>query len=128
MTLALWCVLIAGLLPYAGTAAAKRGFRKFDNNNPREWLSRQTGFRARGNAAQANSFEVFPLFAAAVIIASMLRAPQSTLDLFAVGFVLSRIAYLVCYLTDKASLRTLFFTTAMVCVVAIFITAARAAA
>ena len=51
MNKAFLCVLIAGLLPYVGTMAAKWGFRRFDNNNPREWLAQQTGFRARANAA-----------------------------------------------------------------------------
>lgn len=120
MTLSLWCVLIAGLLPYAGTAAAKWGFKNYDNSQPREWLAKQTGMRARGNAAQSNSFEAFPFFAAAVIIASLVKAPQITLDAWAVGFVVARIAYLICYLADKASLRSLFWLAGMVCVVAIF--------
>ena len=127
MTIALWCVLIAGLLPYVGTAAAKWGFKNFDNNNPRDWLARQTGFRARGNAAQANSFEVFPLFAAAVLIASFLHASQPALDALAVGFVATRVAYLICYITDRANLRSLFFMFAFACVMGIFIVAARAA-
>ncbi len=60
MKISFLCVLIAGLLPYLGTMAAKWGFRRYDNHNPRQWLGEQTGFRARGNAAQANSFEAFP--------------------------------------------------------------------
>ncbi len=126
MTLALWCVLVAGLLPYAGTAAAKWGFKRYDNNNPRQWLANQTGFRARGNAAQANSFETFPLFAAAVLTASFLKAPQSSLDIVAVGFVLARIGYLVCYLTDRASLRSLCWLVGQICSVVIFVLAASA--
>ena len=52
MNLPVACVLIAGMLPLVSTAIAKWGFQGFDNHNPREWLSRQTGFRARANAAQ----------------------------------------------------------------------------
>ena len=123
MTIALWCVLIAGLLPYAGTLAAKWGFKQYDNNNPRAWLASQTGFRARGNAAQANSFETFPLFAAAVIIATVVKAPQALLDGLALGFVVSRMGYLYCYLSDKASLRSLFWLGGQICSVAIFVIA-----
>ncbi len=66
MTIALWCVFVAGLLPYIATGLAKGGPEKFDNNEPRAWIARQTGAKARANAAQMNSFEVFPFFAAAV--------------------------------------------------------------
>ena len=43
MTIALWCVLVAGLLPYAATVIAKLGGARFDNRDPRAWLERQTG-------------------------------------------------------------------------------------
>ena len=43
MTLALWCLLVAALLPIACAGIAKWGFQGFDNNNPREWLARQQG-------------------------------------------------------------------------------------
>ena len=39
MTIAFWCVLIAGLLPYVATLTAKLGARAYDNANPREWLA-----------------------------------------------------------------------------------------
>ena len=32
MTIALWCVFVAGLLPYIATGFAKGGPEKFDNN------------------------------------------------------------------------------------------------
>jgi len=86
MTTAFWCVLVAGLLPYAGTIAAKGG-RRFDNNNPRAWLADQTGWRARANAAQLNGFEAFPLFAAAVVVAHLTGAAQARVDLLALLFV-----------------------------------------
>ncbi len=94
MTTALWCVLIAGLLPYAATLTAKIGGTKFDNANPRDWLGNQSGFRRRANSAQHNAFEAFPLFAAAVIIAQMLGAPQARVDLLAMVFVAARVAHL----------------------------------
>jgi uncharacterized MAPEG superfamily protein len=120
MTIGLWCILIAGLLPYAATAAAKWGFKDFDNHEPREWLARQTGFRARANAAQANSFEAFPLFAAAVLIAHLVEAPQERIDAIAAGFILARAAYLACYLLDWATLRSVFWLLGIACSVALF--------
>jgi len=40
-------LLIAGVLPVACAGIAKLGFKEYDNNNPRAWLAKQTGFRAR---------------------------------------------------------------------------------
>ena len=120
MTWGLWCVLIAGLLPYLATMAAKWGFNRFDNNNPREWLSKQTGFRARGNAAQANSFEAFPLFAAGVLVATYLKVPQASIDGLATVFVIARIFYIACYVTDRATLRSLCWLVGIASAVGLF--------
>jgi len=123
MTTAFWCVLIAGLLPYVATMTAKGG-AKFDNNNPRDWLAKQEGYRRRANAAQANSFEAFPLFAAAVTVSFLLHAPQHRVDLLAMGFVAARIVYIVCYVGDWAPLRSLAWLAGMVCAVWIFVAGA----
>ncbi len=119
------CVLIAGLLPYMGTMAAKWGFRRYDNHNPRQWLGEQTGFRARGNAAQANSFEAFPFFAAGVIIASLAQVDPALTDLLAVIFVVARVGYIICYVADKATLRSVFWLVGLLSVVALFVSALR---
>jgi uncharacterized MAPEG superfamily protein len=100
MSVALWCVLVAALLPYLAATIAKAGGERYDNRDPRAWLERQGGFRVRANSAQLNSFEAFPFFAAAVIVAQMLQAPQERVDALAVIFVAARVAYLTCYLAD----------------------------
>ena len=120
MTIAFACVLLMGLFPYVAAGIAKKGFENFDNSMPRQWLAQQTGFRARANAAQANLFESLPLFFAAVIIASMNNAPQTRIDLLAIGFVLARIAFLVCYLLNWPTTRTIVWTIGLACVVSIF--------
>src|SRR5687767_2087811 len=124
MTIALWCVFVAGLLPYVATLIAKSDRKSFDNREPRAWLARQEGYRARAHAAQLNSFEAFPFFAAAVIVAHMLHGPQPLVDILALVFIAARILYLVCYLSNRASLRTLVWTVGFGAVVAIFIVAA----
>jgi uncharacterized MAPEG superfamily protein len=121
MTTALWCVLIAGLVPYVAVVVAKGG-AKFDNNNPRDWLAKQDGYRRRANGAQANSFEAFPLFAAAVIVAHVLHGPQARVDMFAMIFIAARVAYLLCYIADWAVLRSLAWLLGIVCAVTIFVT------
>jgi uncharacterized MAPEG superfamily protein len=120
MTTALWCVLVAGLLPYAATLTAKGGAR-FDNRNPRAWLGAQTGWRARAHAAQLNSFEAFPLFAVAVLAAHHLHAPQARVDTLALVFVAARIAYLVTYVADLHLLRSVVWAVGIGSAVAIFL-------
>ena len=120
MTIAYWCVLYMGLFPYVAAGIAKKGFEGYDNGMPRQWLARQTGFRARANAAQANLFESLPFFFAAVIIASISNAPQGRIDLLAIGFVLARIAYLVCYVVNWPTTRSIVWLIGLACVVAIF--------
>jgi len=124
MQTAYWCVLIAGLLPYAATLTAKIGGERFDNRNPREWLGAQAGFRRRANAAQLNGFEAFPLFAAAVIIAQLLQAPQARIDMLAVTFIVARVLYLVFYLADRSLLRSLAWFVGIGSAVALFFAAA----
>jgi uncharacterized MAPEG superfamily protein len=123
MTTALWCVLVAGLLPYAATLTAKGGAR-FDNRNPRAWLALQTGWRARAHAAQQNGFEAFPLFAVAVLVAHELHAPQARVDLLALIFVAARVGYLVTYLADLHVLRSVVWFVGIGSAVAIFLAGA----
>jgi len=120
MTIAYYCVLFMGLLPIVAAGIAKKGFDGYDNSAPREWLAKQTGFRARANAAQANLFESLPLFFAAVIIASIAKAPQDRIDMLAMGFVLARIAYLICYVANWPTTRTIVWFFGIICVIALF--------
>jgi uncharacterized MAPEG superfamily protein len=126
-TLAYWCVLIAALLPIACAVTAKWGsFGKplnqggYDNVNPRVWLARQTDWRARANAAQANSFEALPFFVGAVIIAHQLGAYQFRLDLLAFVYVVLRMVYIMLYVAGLANLRSLVWALALLVNIGIF--------
>lgn len=120
MNKAFLCVLIAGLLPYVCAMAAKWGFQNYDNHNPRNWLAQQTGFRARGNAAQANSFEAFAFFASGVIIATIAQVEAARIDLYALTFVAARVGFIACYLAGKPTLRSVFWLLGLLCVVGLF--------
>ena len=120
MTIAYWWVLFMGLFPYVATGIAKKGFEDYDNGMPRQWLAKQTGFRARANAAQTNLFESLPFFFAAVVIASIANAPQNRIDLLSIGFVIARIAYLLCYVANWSTTRSIVWLAGLSCVVAIF--------
>lgn len=125
-TIAYWCVLAAAVLPIMCAGIAKYGmFRMspqqggYDNRNPRDWLARQTDWRKRANAAQANTFEALPFFFAAVIIAHSLQAGQTRLDILALMFVVLRIAFVIMYLADLDKARSVIWTLAMLVNVAI---------
>jgi uncharacterized MAPEG superfamily protein len=120
MTIAYWCALFMGLFPYVAAGIAKKGFEGYDNGMPRQWLAKQTGFRARANAAQANLFESLPFFFAAVVIASIANAPQNRIDLLSIGFVMARIAYLFCYVANWPTTRSIVWLAGLSCVIAIF--------
>ncbi len=131
-TVAYWCVLVAALLPYACAYLAKSGgFGKprsqggFDNRDPRGWLARQTDWRARANAAQANSFESLPLFIGAVIIAHQLGAPQTRIDILAVLFVTLRAIFIAMYVAGLPTLRSAVWAAAFLVNLAILLSAVR---
>jgi uncharacterized MAPEG superfamily protein len=122
MTIAFWCVLAAAGLTYLCTALAKAGGRMPPGANatPRQWLDQLQGWPKRAHWAQQNGFEVFPIFAAAVIIAALAHAPQERADLLAEVFVASRLVYIVLYLADLSWLRTLAWIVGIVCCVRLF--------
>ena len=124
MTVALWCILIAILLPYVCTWVAKisGGFRLKDNHDPRDFLDSLEGFGRRAHAAQLNSFEVTPAFAAAVIVAHLAgNAELVTINVMAVLFITSRLLYIICYLADWATLRSLMWFVGMALIVSFFV-------
>lgn len=113
MTTATLCLLLACLAPIICTCGAKiAGSRKgpsgrLDNNNPRQWLAQQTGVAARLNAAQQNSWEALAIFAPAVLTAEAMAVSQDHVNLLAMVFIAARMAYVVLYAADAATLRTL---------------------
>jgi uncharacterized MAPEG superfamily protein len=124
MTLSLWCVLVAAVLPIFCTAIAKWGFNGFDNNNPRDWLSRQQGWRARANAAQGNSWEAFAIFSAGVFTAHIAHAPQTSVDAISIAFVVTRLLFIFFYVTDRAALRSWVWAIGFGLSVALFVVSA----
>ena len=120
MTTAYWCVLVAGLMPILFTGIAKATGKRFDNRSPREWQARLEGMPARAHAAHLNSFEAFPLFAVAVIIAQLRGAPQDRIDQLAIAFVVLRLAFGIAYIANQATLRSVIWILALGCAVALF--------
>ncbi len=127
MTIALWCILIGGFMPFMWTAVAKwSGPQKLgptENKNPREWLQTLTGAQQRANWAQQNAFEAFPLFAAAVLVNHVTGdGPTATADMYAMIWVAARLAYGVFYIADIGVLRTLAWGLGQAMAIALFVT------
>jgi uncharacterized MAPEG superfamily protein len=112
--------MVAALLPVLCAGISKWGFQGFDNRNPREWLARQQGWRARAHAAQQNSWEAFAVFTAAVLTAQVAAAPQGRVDLLALAFIAVRLAYIACYVGDRASLRSVVWLAGLGLCIALF--------
>ena len=125
MTIAYWCVLAAGLLPYFTVGIAKWS-KRYDNRSPRDFEAALEGRRKRAHFAHLNGFEAFPLFAAGVIIAHQLHAAQNVIDSLALTFIAARVVYVGFYLADKATLRSLAWAIGVGCSIALFVIAARA--
>lgn len=126
MTIAYSCILIAILLPYAWAMYAKTPFFKahnYDNNSPRPLLESLEGKYQRANWAQQNAFEALPGFIAAVIIAHLAGASQSSTDYLAILFIAARVAHGICYIQDWATLRSFSWMIGIGSVIGLFICA-----
>lgn len=127
MTIAYWIVFVLMFVPLGCAVYAKvtSGFSMQDNHHPREFMQQLTGAAARANAAQINSYEIYPVFVAAVIIAHLTgNASQSTIDLLAVLFLGSRLLFCYCYIKDYARWRSWVWFIGLICIAGLFVAAA----
>ncbi|KUY56769.1 MAPEG family protein [Burkholderia sp. RF2-non_BP3] len=122
MTTSQICLFIVALLPFPMTFLAKAR-KGYDNRAPREYLARLEGWRARAQAAHQNAWEALALFTAALVVAWHSGANAHHVDQLAMGFVALRVVYVLTYLLNWASLRSLVWFAGMACVVALFFAA-----
>ena len=104
-----WCIVAAWVVVYLTklpVAAAMHRAGGYDNHHPRAQQAALTGWGARALAAHQNGFETFAPFAAAVLVAHAVGAPDGLVTGLAVLFVVSRVAYVACYIADLSSLRS----------------------
>jgi len=111
MTTAEWCVF-AALMLYLLTIAPIKwlGFRRFDNSKPRDPAFYQDPIAARALGAHQNGIEAFPFFAIAVLLAEFRGGPQRYVNELAVLFVIVRIAYVLTYLGNRPTLRSILWS------------------
>ena len=121
MTIAEYCILGAVLLYLLTIAPFKAiGFRVFDNSKPRDPDFYSDPLRARALGAHHNGIETFPFFAVAVLLAEFRDGPQRLIDELAVLFLIVRLAYVLTYLGDRPTLRTILWSVGFAINLAIF--------
>ena len=117
MTILIWCLFIAALLPLLAKGPVAYAMNKlggYNNNHPREQQSKLTGFGARALAAHQNAFESLMIFAPAVLLAIATQHTGENIVLLAVVHVCARLAYNIFYLMDIDKLRSLVWFVATV--------------
>lgn len=68
-----------------------------------------------------NGIETFPFFAVAVVLAQMRHAPQTLVDGLAMAFLILRFAYVLAYLGNRPTLRTILWNLGFLINFAIFV-------
>jgi uncharacterized MAPEG superfamily protein len=127
MTIAFWTILAAIALPWLMAALKKSPLAangSYSNRAPRAMQPKLEGLSQRAHWAEQNSFEILPAFVAAVLVAHLAGAEQVLIDQLAIGFIVSRVLYSICYLTDWATLRSLVWTVGLIFIVALFVISA----
>lgn len=127
MTFGYWCILLTAFLPLVWVGAAKVGGGDYDNARPRIFLQNLTGWQQRADWAQTNAYENFPPFAAGVLVAHAVGAPQLAVDILAGVFLAARIAHGIAYIADKPTLRSAVWTLGFFSMVGLFLVAGNAA-
>ncbi|MEA2880996.1 MAG: hypothetical protein QOH32_215 [Bradyrhizobium sp.] len=121
MTIAEYCIFASLVLVLLTIAPVKwLGIRSFDNSKPRDPQFYDDPLRARAWGAHQNGIESFPFFAVAVLLAEFRDAPQNLIDELALLFVIVRIAYVLTYLGNRPSLRSILWVIGFAINIAIF--------
>jgi len=113
MHIVIACLLIATFMPMV--CAWISGYYRHkqlgvvDNKHPRIQVNKLEGIGHRAYAAQQNSWEALTVFSAALLALHMRSVVLDSVATLCVAFVLLRVAYIVCYLTNKDLLRSTFF-------------------
>ena len=111
MTIAEWCVFGTLMLSLLTIVSVKWiSFRSFDNSRPRDPDFYDDPIRSRALGAHQNGIETFPFFAFAVLLAEFRDSPQRLVDELAVLFLIVRIAYVLTYLGNRPTLRSILWS------------------
>jgi uncharacterized MAPEG superfamily protein len=130
MTIPLWCLLVAVLLPYvwfgAVAAAKKEQFGNVDNKVPRAQSTKLEGKGARALAAHQNAFEALMVFTPAVLVSHVRHADPTQAAALAGAWVVFRVLHGILYLADIDKARSAMFALGMLSAVGLFVISALA--
>jgi uncharacterized MAPEG superfamily protein len=130
MTVPLWCLLIAVLMPYVLTGVGAyfriQQLGEIDTHAPRVQAMELRGPAARAYGAQLNMWEAIAVFTAAVVTAHLAGADPVKSAMAAELFILARIFHAIFYVSDLDKLRTLSFTVGFGACIWLFVLAASA--
>jgi uncharacterized MAPEG superfamily protein len=119
MTIPLWTLIAAMILPYvwfaAGAPLRKAEFGSLDNNHPRLQEVKTTGRGARAIGAMSNAFEALGLWGPAVLLAHTQNPSSTVAPILAIVWVLVRVLHGVVYILDIPPVRTLLFAVGVIC-------------
>ena len=109
-------LLISVLLIYIPRIFVARGQAQqpegYDNAHPRAQQAKLTGLAARARGAHDNSFEAFAPFAAGVLACKISGVDADEVALLSMGFVIVRVIYLVTYLKNLPTVRSIVWSVA----------------
>ena len=121
MSIADYCLFAAVLLYLLTLAPVKAiGHREFRNADPRDPGFYAPPIRARVLGAHNNGIEAFPFFLGAVLLAEFRAAPQPWIDALAAAFLIVRLAYVLAYIGDRPTTRTMLWSVGFAVNTAIF--------
>ncbi len=124
MTILIVSLVVAALLPYLAKVPVAVAMQKsggYDNHHPREQQARLSGAGARALAGHHNAFESLIVFAAAILLAIATGTTGTVIQGLAVAHIGFRVAYHVLYLLDIAAMRSIAWTFAIGCSLAIML-------
>lgn len=113
MEIVLACLLIVTLLPifcsWVGGYFRAKQPGGFDNKHPRIQASKLEGPGHRAYAAQQNSWEALAVFSSALLALHISGVVMASVASLCIAFVILRVVYVVCYLANQDSIRSLSF-------------------
>jgi uncharacterized MAPEG superfamily protein len=132
MTIPLWTLLVAVLLPYvwagASVGARKEQFGNVDNAHPRLQAAKLEGKGARAVGAHQNAFEALAVYAPAVLVAHVTHANPTHSMILAIVWVVVRVLHGVLYLANVDKARSMMFAFGMLAAIGQFVISAMAMA
>ena len=125
MNIAVACVPLTLLLTYALRIPMVMGQAKldggYDNRTPRAAQQKLSGLALRAKSAHENGFEAFMAFAAAIALAQGVGISSSPLVFgLALTHLVARVAFVVAYLADFPTARSVVWTVGFAATLAIF--------